>query len=119
MAWSNDREQLGKRMTQPAVDFDQSHFLARMGRCAGEYRAPPNCVLQQSKGMLVGRGIRYIELEISGGGNAGRSEVAKSGRVGCRLRKAKIKRAQQGCSRSRSPAPALERAFGEPAVGQN
>ena len=68
------------------------------------------------RAVAVGRRLRHVELEIAGGGDARRAEVAVARSVGRRLRQAQIEAAQERRDHARRVAPAIVRALRHPAV---
>ena len=80
---------------------------------------PPIAAFSAARVVGVGRRLRHVELEIAGGGDVRRAEIAIALGMRGRLRQAEIEAAQQrGDGRGNAP-PAAERALGQPAVDQD
>ncbi len=119
MARRDDREQPGEGPAQPPVRLDQHRLLAGMGRGAGDDGALADRCPQGRQAVGVGGRLRHVELEIAGGGDARRAELAVTLGMGGRLREAEIEAAQQRGDRGGNAPPAIERALRHAAVDQD
>src|ERR1700730_765097 len=99
--------------------FDQCCLLTGMRCRACHHLARSYGSLELRKRMRICGRLRCVELEIAGGGNARRAQIAIASGMGCGLGEAKIKAAKQRSYGMRSPPPALERALRQPGVQQD
>ena len=76
-----------KIAAQATMRLDQHRFLAGVGRGSGKDGAIADRGLKCRQSLRVRGRVRDVELEVAGGGNAGRTEVAVAGGVRGRLRK--------------------------------
>ena len=119
MARRDDREQPREGVAQSPVGLDQRRLLAGVGRGRGDGRAVADRRLQLAQTVLVGRRLRHVELEIAGGRDARRAEIAVARGIGGGLREAEIEAAQQRRDHAGRVAPAIVGALRHAAVDQD
>ena len=90
-----------------------------MRRGRGDGRAVADRRLQLAQAVLVGGRLRHVELEVAGGRDARRTEVAVARGIGGGLREAEIEPPQQRRDHAGRVAPAIEGALGYAAVDQD
>ena len=112
-------QQSREAVAEPPVRLDQRRFFARVGRGRGNRRALADRGAQCGEAVEIRRRFRHVELEVAGGGDAGRTEIAQSRGVGRRLRQAEIEAAQHRADGRRGKPPAIERALRNAAVDQD
>ena len=119
MARRDDRQQPRERVAQSPVRLDQRRLLAGVRRGRGDGGTVADRRLQLAQTVLIGGRLRHIELEVSGGRDARRAEIAVARGIGGGLGEAEIEPAQQRGDHARRVSPAIVGALRHAAIDQD
>ena len=79
----------------------------------------PTAAFRAAKPAAWRRRLRHVELEVAGGHDMGRAEIAIAAGMRIGLREAEVEATQQRCDRGGDAPPSVERALGKTAVDQD